>query len=54
MTKHMNFWVKNKIFYIFQSGFRKNYSTNTCIGYLTDKNTTGFEKGLFTEWIKLT
>ena len=28
--------------------FSKNYSTNTCLGHLTDKITTGFEKGLFT------
>ena len=28
--------------------FSKNCSTNTCLGHLTDKITTGFEKGLFT------
>ena len=39
---------KDKLLYKFQSGFRKNYSTNTCLGHLTDKITTGFEKGLFT------
>ena len=38
---------KNKILYRFQSGFQKNYSTNTCLGHLTDKINTGFEKGLF-------
>ena len=32
-------------------GFRKNYSTNTCLGHLTYKITTGFEKGLFTGMI---
>ena len=42
------FLSKNKILYRFQSGFRKNYSTNTCLGHLTDKITTRFEKGLFT------
>ena len=42
------FLSKNKILYRFQFGFRKNYSTNTCLGHLTDKITTGFEKGLFT------
>ena len=42
---------KNKLLYRFQSGFRKNYSTNTCLGYLTDKITPGFEKGLFTGMI---
>ena len=38
---------KNKLLYIFQSDFRKNYSTNNCLGHLTDKITTGFEKRLF-------
>ena len=42
------FLSRNKILYRFQSGFRNNYSTNTCLGHLTDKITTGFEKGLFT------
>ena len=37
-----------KIIERIQSGFRKNYSTNTCLGHLTDKITAGFEKGLFT------
>ena len=45
------FLSKNKILYRFQSGFRKNYSTNTCLGHLTDKINTGFEKGLFTGMI---
>ena len=42
---------KNKLLYRFQSGFRKNYYTNTCLGHLTDNITTGFEKGLFTGMI---
>ena len=42
---------KNKLMYRFQSGFRKNDSTNTCLGHLTDKITTEFEKGLFTGMI---
>ena len=42
---------KNKLLYRFQLGFRKNYSTNTCLGHLNDKITTGFEKGLFTGMI---
>ena len=46
-----DFLSKNKLLYRFQSGFRENYSTNTCLGHLTDKITTGFEKGLFTEMI---
>ena len=42
------FLSKNKILYRFQSVFRKNYSTSTCLGHLTDKITTVFEKGFFT------
>ena len=42
---------KNKILYMFQSGFRKNYSTNTSLGHLTNKITAGFEKDLFTGMI---
>ena len=45
------FLSKIKLLYRFQSGFRKNYSTNTCLGHLTDKITTRFEKGLFTGMI---
>ena len=35
---------KNKLLYRFQSGFQKNYSTNTCLGHLTH---TSHLKGLF-------
>ena len=42
------FLSKNKLLYRFQSDFRKNYSTNTSLGHLTDKINTGFEKGFFT------
>ena len=45
------FLSKNKIFYRFQSGFQKHYSTNTCLRHLTDKIATIFEKGLFTGMI---
>ena len=45
------FLSKNKILYRFQSGFQKHCSNNTCLGHLTDKITTGFEKGLFTGMI---
>ena len=41
------FFSKSKILYRFQSGFRKNYPTKTCLEHLADKITTGFEKGLF-------
>ena len=46
-----DFLSKNKLLYRFQLVFRKNYSTSTCLGHLTDKITTGFEKGLFTGMI---
>ena len=42
------FLGKGKIIYRFQPGFQKNYSTNTCLGHLTDKITTEFEKHIFT------
>ena len=51
LSKTEEFLSKNKRLYRFQSGFRKNYSTNTCLGHLTDKITTGFEKGHFTGMI---
>ena len=41
------FLSKNKLLYRFQSVFRKNYSTKTCLGHLTDKITTGFVKKAF-------
>ena len=43
-----NFLDTNMILYSCQSGFRKHYSTDTCLSYLTDKVRTGFEKGLLT------
>ena len=46
MTRQ-DFLSENKLLYSFQLGFWKNYSTNTCLGYLTDKITTRFEKDLF-------
>ena len=45
---------KNRILYSYQSGFRKHYSTDTCLSYLTNKVQTGykvqtsFEEGLQT------
>ena len=40
-----NFLDTNRILYRYQSGFRKHYSTDTCLSYLSDKVRTGFEKG---------
>ena len=45
------FLDKHKIFYKFQSGFRKNHSTDFCLSYLTDEISKGFESGLLTEII---
>ena len=41
----------NNILYRYQSGFRKCYSTDSCLSYLNDKIATGFESGLFTGMI---
>ena len=35
----------------FSRVFEKNYSSNTCLGHLTDQIPTGFGKGLFTGMI---
>ena len=51
MKKQRSFLIKKKILYRLQSGYRKNYSTNTCLGHLTDKITTRFEKSRFTGMI---
>ena len=45
------FLSENKLLYRFQSGFQKTYFTNTCLGHLTDKIATVFEKGLFTRMV---
>ena len=42
------FLDENKILYRFQSGFRKKISTDSCLSYLNNKTTTGFESGLHT------
>ena len=42
---------ENKILYRFQSGFRKNFSTDSCLSYLNNKIATGFESGLYTGMI---
>ena len=43
----------NKILYRFQSGFRKHFSTDSCLSYLNNKIATGFESGLHTGMILL-
>ena len=39
---------EDNILYKFQSGFRKNYSTDTNLAYLNDKILNGFDKSLYT------
>ena len=41
----------NNILYKYQSGFRKYYSTDTCLSYLNDKVQIGFEQGWMTRMI---
>ena len=41
----------SKILFKFQSGFRKGYSTDSCLSYLYNKIATGFESGLHTGMI---
>ena len=41
------FLNKNKILYKCQSGFRKSFSTNSCLTLITDKINKGFESGKY-------
>ena len=41
----------NKILFKFQSGFRKGYSTDSCLSYLNNKIAVGFKSGLHTGMI---
>ena len=45
------FLDENKILYKFQSGFRRNFSTDSCLSYLSNKIANGFESGLQTGMI---
>ena len=45
------FLDENKILYKFQSGFRRNFSTDSCLSYLSNKIASGFESGLHTGMI---
>ena len=47
----MEFLDKHNILYKFQSGFRKNHSTDFCLCYLTDTISKGLYSGLFTGMI---
>ena len=48
-TQH--FVDKNDIIYRYQSGFRKSFSTDSCLSYLNNKIATGFASGLYTDMI---
>ena len=45
------FLDENKILYRFQSGFRKHFSTDSCLSCLKNKIATGFESSLHTGMI---
>ena len=42
------FLHENKILYKFQSGFRKNFSTDSSLPYLNNKIVIGFESSFYT------
>ena len=46
-----NFLESSNILCRYQSGFRKNYSTDLCLSYLCDKVSKGFDSGLVTGMI---
>ena len=43
-----SFLDKNDIIYRYQSGFRKCFSTDSCLSYLNSKIATGFQSDLYT------
>ena len=45
------FLDKNDIIYRYQSGFRNFFSTDSCLSYLNNKISTGFEHGFYTGMI---
>ena len=47
----MEYLTDNKILYKYQSGFRKNHSTDTSLSYFTNKIMTGFDPGILTGMI---
>ena len=46
-----SFLSNNEILYNYQSGFRKNHSTDSCLTFLPDKILKGFDKDLMTGMI---
>ena len=47
MIKQKNLSL-NKILYDYESNFRKNHSTDTCLSFMNDKILKGFHDGLLT------
>ena len=47
----MNFLTDNNVLYKFHSGFRKFHSTDSCLSYLHDKITKGFDSSLLTRMV---
>ena len=47
----MDFVTKENVLYKFQSCFRKFHSTDSCLSYLKDKVSKGFDSGLLTGMI---
>ena len=45
--------MKKKLLFDFQSGFRSNFSTDSCLTYLTDYIKTKTSKGLYTVMLML-
>ena len=45
------FLIDNNLLFKYQSGFRPNHSTNSCLTYLTNKILTGFDNGMVTGMI---
>ena len=46
-----SFWCDNEILYNYQSNFRKNHSTNSCLMFCHDKILRSFNKNLMTNMI---
>ena len=52
-TQLEDYLVKKKILFDFQSGFRSNFSTDSCLTYFTDYIKTQTSKGLYTGMLML-
>ena len=52
-TQLEDYLVKKKLLFDFQSGFRSNFSTDSCLTYLTDYFKTQTSKGLYSGMLVL-